>query len=257
MSRSPLLNDPQAQAAKGGSCVGAVTKIVISDWDNTMRDGFTMADWTSFLAERRAFPAQTAGEIRTAVDDYKRSAITYEELAHQVAALYAFGLAGKSKWQIEQLSDEFVADDQDRIFQFVPSFVSMLRHASLRLVVVSGCPIEPLIAYQKSNLFDEAFGLAVDTSNGRYIESLRVNPTLGNEKAKIVKRLAAESSIVLALGDSPADLPLLDAAPSRIIVGNAGLSPSVAGDDLHISPHSKQWETARRLSAIVERVAQR
>ena len=199
-------------------------RIVVSDWDNTMREGFTMGDWTSFLAERGNFPKALARSIKSDMEDYANKVISYEELAHRVTSKYAKGLSGESQSTISQAADEFVDADQ-QLFEFVRPLTDFLRAHGVPFILISGCPREPLVAYQQALGISRIYALALEVVNGVYTNKLHLNPTLGDEKARIVEVLARDSEIILALGDSKADLPLLEAASHTVIVDNPGLTP--------------------------------
>jgi phosphoserine phosphatase len=158
-------------------------------------------------------------------------------LATTVTGLYRDGLTGQSTATIASLAEQFVRSDTG-LFGFVEPFVRLVREYGLRLVVVSGSPVEPLLAYRRRLSIDRVYGLTVGTAHGRYTPTVVSDPTLGGEKARIVDDLTPGSHIVLALGDSPADLPLLAAAPLSVVVDNPGLDPGASTDVHHISATS-------------------
>jgi phosphoserine phosphatase len=229
-------------------------KIVVADWDNTMREGFTMGDWTSFLAKRGNFPETLARSIETDMEGYSRKAISYEELAQRVTSKYAEGLLGESQEVISRAAHEFVDADQ-QLFGFVRPLTDFLRACGVPLVLISGCPREPLVAYQQALGVSRIYALTLEVMNGVYTGKLHLNPTLGNEKSHIVEALVRDSEIILALGDSKADLPLLEAAPHTVIIDNPDLMPQGSRTVHRVSSRPNSRAVAN-LKNIVYKAAQ-
>ena len=227
-------------------------RIMLADWDNTMREGFTMADWTHFLSRRGRFPERLARAIDDDVEAYSSGAITYEDLATAVTVKYAQGLAGKAKKDIERVASEFVLEDR-RLFIFVRPLVRLLQDEGVSLVLVSGSPREPLVAYRELLPINRIYALSVKASSGLYTDELALNPTLGEEKERIVRQIAKSAHIVLAMGDSKADLPLLEAAPHSIIVENPDLVPEGRHVVYRVSPKSDQF-LAASVTSVVRRI---
>jgi phosphoserine phosphatase len=228
-------------------------KIAVADWDNTMRRGFTMSDWVSFLAVRDLFPAATADRIRSGVAAYQAGESSYQVLAETVTELYAAGLAGQGVAAVATASHDFVRADEQNLYRFVRPMMRRLRELGLPLIVVSGCPTEPLRAYGDQLEISEVYGLAVRRAGGRYLPTLDLNPTLAEEKSKVVAELAARAQIALALGDSAADLPLLEAAANRVLVGDLELPRPVDGMTCRVRPSVADGEPDSELIAVLDR----
>jgi hypothetical protein len=87
-----------------------------------------------------------------------------------------------------------------------------------------GCPIEPLEAYKGILDLDQIYALQVGASDGRYVADLVTNPAGFDGKKAVVEKLTSGGDLIaLAMGDSSADLPLLNAAKYRIVVDNPNL----------------------------------
>lgn len=219
-----------------------------------MRDGFTLGDWVNFLARKGNFPPSAAESIERDMESYAEALISYDELACRVTEKYAEGLCGEPRGPVVQAADEFVSADK-RLFDYVRPLVNLLKAHGVSLVLVSGCPHEPLAAYRRTLPIDDIYALTVGTVNRLYTNKLLLNPALGDEKARIVGVLAKNANIILALGDSRADLPLLEAAPHNIIVDNPDLVPK--GDRVihRVSPRSDSGDVAN-LRDIVHQAIQ-
>ncbi|GAB3439291.1 hypothetical protein GCM10027436_21290 [Actinophytocola sediminis] len=68
--------------------------MALVDWDNTLRPGFTILDWSRHLAAENLFDASTLRELIEVVDDYLVGAVAYQDLAARAPELYAAGLRG-------------------------------------------------------------------------------------------------------------------------------------------------------------------
>lgn len=204
-------------------------RIALLDWDNTLHSGFTMTRWANFLSERGLFPAVMAAEISTLAQEYAAGTLPYIRLTEELPALYAEGLAGQDKVKVDLATESFLRIDHEGIYPFVRPLLGILRTLGLRIVVVSGCPAEPLTAYQSVLGIDDVYALTVAHSSHLYLNHISLNPTTGPGKQAVVDGLMAEdASIVFAIGDSSADLPLLDAAAYKVVVDNPSLVPQGA-----------------------------
>ncbi len=203
------------------------SNIVLIDWDNTMRGGFTLVDWVSFLADSNLFDKGVAAEILDTIKRHGDGELTYEEMARASTALYANGLAGYQVAAVEQAALKFVQLDQVHLHSFVSSLLAALKGNDMTIVVVSGCPVEPLEAYKDILNLDHIYALQVGVSGGKYVAELVENPAGFDGKKAVVERLTESGdSVALAMGDSSADLPLLNAANYGIVVDNPSLMES-------------------------------
>ena len=73
--------------------------------------------------------------------------------------------------------------------------------------------------------------------DGRFTGELELNPAEQTAKERIISTALEDATVVLAVGDSEADLPMLEAAQAKIVVDNDAL----LDDDehtLHLRPDS-------------------
>ena len=226
------------------------SKIALVDWDNTLRRGFTLLDWVDWLTDRGQFPGHVTRELHDLMGAYWSGVLPYGEFATSMTDGYARGLAGQRVDAIEESAIHFAHLDNHRLYSFAPRLFKILQSCQIDVVVVSGCPIEPLKAYQAYLNMSEIYGLAMQVTAGRYLPNPELNPAGYDGKKMIVGKLDSESlSIALAIGDSTADIPLLDAAEYRIVVDNPTLLP--AGPTvLHISSEPGEADFERMVRFI-------
>jgi phosphoserine phosphatase len=197
--------------------------LALLDWDNTLRPGFTIVEWTRFLSIHDCFSAHFANEVESTVDAYSRKEISYDHLTETLPLLYGEGLAGRHESRARSLARIFAEIDTSRIFPFARELIHLLKSFSLRVIVVSGAPAEPLLPFLATLRLDGLYALTVQVELGKYTKRLSVNPATTAGKVAVVEELGREAPIIFSMGDSHADLPLLEAARHRVVMDNPGL----------------------------------
>jgi phosphoserine phosphatase len=218
----------------------SIRRLVLADWDNTFRKGFTVVNWAQFLADRGLFTALAS--IKAAVERFHQGGFSYEEFCRRMASAYAAGLVGLAYSDVFAAAASFVALDSCHVFNFVKPLCAYLATQNLKVVVVSGAPEEPLSHYANSIGFELGGALRLKVEDGRYTGSITENCGLGDEKEAAVGRLSLSGQIAVALGDSTSDLPLLEAAPVGFVVLGAEHNSIPSGPNLvafasEIDPH--------------------
>jgi phosphoserine phosphatase len=80
---------------------------------------------------------------------------------------------------------------------------------AIHALVASGAPSEVLDAYTHTLPIGLSSGVAGTVRGGVFTGDLDLNPAVAETKQAIVAEVAERAEIVLAVGDSTADLPLL------------------------------------------------
>jgi phosphoserine phosphatase len=179
--------------------------IVLVDWDNTFRKGFTVITWVEFLAESGLF--SELDTIRATVDEFQRGALAYEAFCNRMALAYAVGLAGQLESDVFAAGASFVAADSAQLFSFVAPLCAYLVERNFKVIVVSGAPEELLKHYAKAVDFELGGALHLEVKSGRYTGGIVENCGLSDEKEAAVGRLSKSNEVVAAMGDSTSDLP--------------------------------------------------
>lgn len=221
-------------------------RLALLDWDNTLRRGFTVIDWTSFLKSRNQYDEVIDKQISAAIGSYRRRQLTYAVLSELIGGLYSSGLAGQSISSIQKSAVDFVAEDQKNLFQFTPSFLALLADENIDACIVSGCPSEVLDAYSSVLTWHSYYGLETEHRNGYYTGRVAANRADVAGKELVVSKIMGDGRVQLAAGDSASDLPLLERAQVKLIFDNPNLfkaEPSV----YHLDP-------SRPASEIVDAV---
>jgi phosphoserine phosphatase len=216
-------------------------RIALLDWDNSLHAGFTMSPWLHALA-RDEREVDVARRFDAALAAYEAGTMAYDAFAGLAETLYT-GLAdGRSVAEVRAIADRFVRDDPLR--PGTPQLVDALLAAGIRPVLISGAPIEVLSAHAAALGFAprDVTGWQLEQRGDVYVGRLASgNTAQGGAKAALVDRLvAAGDQVVLGVGDSPADRPLVDAA--RI---GAWIDPAAATESGRVRWSDRETGTER------------
>ena len=189
----------------------------VLDWDGTLRKGYEILDWTNFLDENGKFDRQTAVRQRELVSDYLAGKIPYAQAVSDVGMIYAEGIAGQKVGDTLALAGQFAKIDK-AIFGFTPGFFEILLKNNLKIVLISNTPQVMLDEYRKHFRLTEVYGLQVEQQAGLWANRVIVNPGLSEVKRRIVTQLVSKYNIILGMGDTHEDAPLLEAAKIRLFL---------------------------------------
>jgi phosphoserine phosphatase len=198
---------------------GGSARTALLDWDGTLRRGYMIPDWAHFLVRRGVIPPRVHTHLQALFAGYRTGRVSYEWLAQEASVVLATGLSGAAAEELLLLGEEFAAQDLHRLRPFAAPLVEALRGAGVRVVVVSGSPYEPLQAQARNLSITDVFSLRLEIVNGICTGRVLTNPGLRATKQAIRDSVAAQSSVVLAAGDSPADRAILNGALVPVVVG--------------------------------------
>jgi len=189
----------------------------VLDWDGTLRRGYEIVDWTNFLDESGRFDHEAADRQRELVSNYLAGKITYSQAVFDVGVIYAEGLAGRKVTDTLALAATFAKNDK-AIFAFTPALFRILLKNKIKIVLVSNTPRLLLDEYRKEFKLTEVYGLQVGEQAGSWVNHVIMNPGLSEVKRRIAAELANKYNIVLGMGDTHEDAPLLEAAKVRLLL---------------------------------------
>lgn len=189
----------------------------VLDWDGTLRKGYEIVDWTNFLDESGRFGHKAANRQRELVSNYLAGKVTYSQAVFDVGVIYAEGLAGQNVDDTLTLAAKFARDDT-AIFDFTPALFQILLANNIKIALISNTPQLLLEEYAKRFGLSEVYGLQVEEWGGSWVNQVIVNPGLSSVKRRVVAELANTYNIVLAMGDTHEDAPLLESAKIRLFL---------------------------------------
>lgn len=227
-------------------------RVALLDWDNSLHRGLTLRSWTHYLSERDVLPRKIADAIEERYVAYEEGHFPYRRLALETPELYARGLEGVSETELQGHARSYGEADTRALFAFSRPLLESLVDRGIETVVISGSPIETLAVHQERLPLRTLWGITVSVRDGSYTGELECNPAEQTAKDRIISTALEHATVVLAIGDSEADLPMLEMAETRIVVNN----DSLFEDDqatLHLSPDSSSDGGVAAVSAFIRR----
>lgn len=186
-------------------------RYALLDWDNTLREGFTITSWTKYLCDKSAIKKDTYSKLMRQFELHQMRKISYGQLANTSTEIYVQALAGAELCTIEKLAYHFCQKDS-AVFQFVNKLFDFFKKSEVDIIIISGSPQVVLLQYAKRFGINEVYGMDIEVLDGRYTGIVRQD--YGAEKTHIVQEICYSRNRrpLIAFGDSTADEPLLKAA---------------------------------------------
>lgn len=205
------------------------TKLSLLDWDGTLRPGYTTIDWMHFLHHHSIVDVAHILELSQIETAFREGKADYETFIQRSANIYANAIAGTPRRDVVPLAHQFVRMDETNLFSFCKPLLMRLRSANVDTIVISGAPIEPLLAYADRLPITTLLGVEIAISyNNVYTNTIKTNYGLLESKTRAVQELVKDKpTVVLAIGNSINDLPLLSVAKQRIFVLENGQAPPI------------------------------
>lgn len=194
-------------------------RLACFDWDGTLRPGASMRAWTEYLDRVGALPPGVLADSEAGYQAYERGEIEHDALVVRTVELYAYGLAGREAELVRAHGERFVAEDSALVVPFAAPLLHGLRKQGVLTAIVSGSPTEILHPHAERLGFDAVFCTELEVVDGVYTGAVRNNGGIAAAKERVAAGLAEQYEIVLALGDSASDRPLLDVARVAVVVG--------------------------------------
>jgi phosphoserine phosphatase len=212
----------------------ALPRVALLDLDGTLRSGWVIREWLAFLVgEQFDGAAECLARVDPMLKKFDTGTLTHDALSNDSAQAYAALMKGKSRALVEELASLFVASDADT-YSFSEQLVESLKDLSVAPIIVSGAPAEIASRYADRLGVDECHSLTLNVgADGRFAGSIARNPGLASIKRRIAGEFRSQfRTVVLAVGDSESDQPMLQIAGSRIIVGSLEPDPSWPAESL-------------------------
>lgn len=186
-------------------------RYALLDWDNTLREGFTITSWTKYLCDKSVIKKDAYCRLMNQFELYQTRKSSYEQLANTTTGIYAQALAGTELCTIEKMAYHFCQEDE-AVFQFVNKLFKFFNRSNIDTIIVSGSPQVILLQYAKRFGISEVYGMDIEVIDGRYTGTVKQD--YGAEKAHVVQEICygRNSKPLIAFGDSASDKPLLEVA---------------------------------------------
>jgi phosphoserine phosphatase len=196
-------------------------------------------DWITFLGEAGILSEGSLERIRNPFARFRQDGGSHDRFVKAANRAYANELVGISSRKLTSALPEFIEQDRKRFYPWAHEFFELLNRHDLTPAVVSGAPVEILQGHLAKLDATIAFGLVLGTDRGEFTGHIVCNPGLSDSKRRIAKALAAAGNeLLLGVGDSPADKPLLEASQIRVVVGknDCGINPAPERIDQNSAP---------------------
>jgi phosphoserine phosphatase len=194
--------------------------VCLTDWDGTLRLGYTIQDWLPFLVQRLGVNIRSQMCLDEVFSSYDHGEITYEQLVDEAAMVHARAMNGLCVEAVANAAAEFVRSD-DKLFKYTPSLLKYLKEKNITAVAVSGAPFEIISAYAKTLGISNVYSLKIYSDESlRYTSKIEHNFGSFIRKREIANLFSNNSKVVLALGNSIADAPLFSVASKSFFVTN-------------------------------------
>ncbi len=229
-----------------------LTRIALLDWDGSLHRGLTLRSWTRYLREQDVLEPDIADGIERRFAAHEDGDFPYRRLTIETPELYARGLEGVAQAALRAHARTYVEADIGALFPFARALLESLVERRIDTVVISGSPIETLAVHQERLPIRRLWGITLEVRDGRCTGALELNPAEQTAKGRIVSAACEQASVVLAIGDSEADLPMLEAAQARIVIDNDALLVDDQAT-LHLSPDALDDGGLAALRAFLRR----
>jgi HAD superfamily phosphoserine phosphatase-like hydrolase len=205
-------------------------RLACFDWDGTLRPGASMRKWTQYLESVHALKPGVYDDSERGYEAYLAGELTHDALVQVTVDLYAYGLEGREAALVRAHGEQFVAEDSKDVVPFAAHLLHGLRSDGVVTAIVSGSPTEILYPHAARLGIDAVFCTELEVVDGIYTGAVVNNGGIASAKQRVADGLGDRYEIVLALGDSLSDLPLLRAARVAVVVG----APELDVDGLRI-----------------------
>lgn len=226
---------------------GELMKYAVFDWDNTVREGYTLFSWIDYLIEKEIVSEGLGQKEHDLGKRYKKQEITHDEYADIACRYYAQELAGINIRIIENNLPEYLKNDERNLFPFVNDLFRYLKMQDIKPIVISGAPQRIIDSYKNSLNLYEIYAVKEQEEGEFYTGELEYN--YGHDKQRIIDSLIKQyGRPIFGFGDSSSDIPLLQEARHGVCVCDN--SPKIRIDNMITIKNNESG------NAVVSRLAQ-
>lgn len=192
--------------------------MALLDFDGTLREGWTLSAVLEDLALGHEPAARALRHFGVAAHRYRSGRISHDDLVLLAESELSGALLGLSRRLVRDSLRKVGVMSAEELYPFVDPLMKGLRSFDVELYVVTGAPS---VAVQSAlGRFGPLNTIGLDLRSddeGRW--EVTSNPGGSEHKRRIVDRLASRNDILLAIGDSASDLPMLEVAEIGVVVG--------------------------------------
>ena len=220
------------------------------DWDNTLRQGYTLFSWIDYLIEVGTVGSVVREEIDYYIEEYLKDKISHDQLARDACDVFAKSIKGMKRSILEQQIKEYMREDKAKLYGFTQEIFDVLNENRILPIIVSGAPRDILDNYRiKFNIY-KIYGFVAEEDNDRF--SGKVLHNYGYNKNLKVEEICKEmgKKPKIAFGDSVSDFEMLSKAEKSIIVCENRKHPKFKADGT-IEHNMSSVEVRRLLKQVL------
>lgn len=187
-------------------------RYAVFDWDNTVRDGYTLFSWIDYLSKEGILESEIQICIKNMGIQYTNGIITHDQYANYACQEYTKAIKGKNVSLLTSKLANYMLIDQKKIFPFAKEVFKLLSEHHILSVVISGAPLFIIEKYQKEFFIDQIYAFVAQKNDGIYNGKIETN--FGYNKEFVIRQLVNryDEEPFMAFGDSWSDIPLLKSA---------------------------------------------
>jgi HAD superfamily hydrolase (TIGR01490 family) len=226
------------------------------DIDDTLTQGITIISFAEFLFQQGFVAPDIWTNVQADLAKYKSSdkgESAYLDFATDILDHIASGLTGKTVNSVRSKAEEFfqaaLAGEVQgyKIHTFSKELIARVKSVGIA-VAISGSPeevLEPLARYLG---FDQLEATIFEKENGSFTGKVSRNLAIDTQKTEVVSQYSdvADYERSYAFGDSMHDIPLMNAAGNKFVLGNNPV--------LHGIAQANGWNVLPNGEGILERI---
>jgi phosphoserine phosphatase len=215
------------------------TKVVFTDIDGTLLEGFVTIDLVEYLHSKQLFNDIAYLRQRQLMSDFKKGGVSFSDWLQKWAELWGEGIKGQSEKEILSAAEDFFPSFTNKLFSNSKKLVQLFHSQGYFVVGISVGVIEA------ANLVGQELGLdfiiasKTEVKNGVYTGRILTQLHSETGKSNAVKKFAKQHGSNLAkcigVGDTPID--------EQIFL--------LTGKKLALNPNKDLLEVARKKEYLI------
>lgn len=187
-------------------------KYALFDWDNTVRNGYTMDSWVYYLYKQNILPADLLENLRQIKKTYEEKSITHDQYAEMACFQYTLALKDIRYDNLLCAAMKYLSYDREYLFYNIAALFNKIHENGIDTIVISGAPSIVLKLYKDEFHIKKIFALDGEVVDGTF--SGKVKHNYGFDKQNIVHKIIGQYGHFpfMAFGDSTSDIPMLEHA---------------------------------------------
>ena len=196
-------------------------KYAVIDWDNTIRNNYTLFFWMDFLFDQKVISRKSIAQKMDSLHmEYNSGSITHDDYAKYACEVYTKAMIGISKEYYDSLIRQFIEIDEENIFSLSKSIFQFLQENHISPIIISGAPQSILEQYAEKFHIYKIFAFSEQFING--ICNGKVEYNYGLNKRETIEQLIKcyGEKPYLGFGDSSSDIPIFELSEYAFCIAN-------------------------------------